>query len=209
MNTAAIPSRALALVAAPLLLGVGTLGLTACGESTATPAQEPPLAGAAIGGDFALTGKDGETVRWGDFAGQYRIVYFGFTYCPDICPTDVQRTIQGLNQFTEDEPALGEQIQPLFISIDPERDTPEIVGEFASAFSDRLIGLTGTPEQIEDTAAAFKVFYSRGETSDDGAYLMNHSTIAYLFGPSGEPLATLPTDEGADAVADELAKWVI
>ncbi len=204
MNRTAIPSRVFAFATA-----VALIGLTACTDSAAAPVEAPPLAGATIGGDFALTGKDGETVRWTDFEGQYRIVYFGFTYCPDICPTDVQRTIQGLNQFTDAEPSLGADIQPIFISIDPERDTPETVGEFASAFSDRLIGLTGTPEQIEQTAQAFKVFYSRGEESEGGGYLMNHSTVTYLFGPSGEPIATLPTDQGADAVAQELAKWVI
>ena len=181
--------------------------LSACSAGT-TPAQEPPLAGADIGGDFTLTDKNGETVRWSDFDGRYRIVYFGFAYCPDICPTDMQRTAQGLAAFAKQEPELAANIQPIFITIDPERDTPEVVGEFASAFSDDLLGLTGTPEQIADAASKFRVFYARGEDSEAGGYLMDHSRIVYLFGPEGEPLATLPADKNADAVAQELAKWV-
>ncbi|MEL6877610.1 MAG: SCO family protein, partial [Pseudomonadota bacterium] len=137
-----------------------------------------------------------------------RIVYFGFAYCPDICPTDVQRIVQGLGQFAESSPERAAKVQPIFISVDTERDTPEIVGEFTSAFSDDLIGLTGSAEQVKTAADNFRVFYERGEDTPGGGYLINHSTITYLFGPKGEPLATLPTDLGPEAVAEELAKWV-
>jgi protein SCO1/2 len=183
------------------------LTLSACDTAPAEP-LEPPLAGASIGGEFELTSSTGETTRWEDFAGQYRIVYFGFTYCPDICPTDVQRLSQGLAQFERAKPELGAQVQPIFISVDPERDTPEVVGEFIANFHPRLVGLTGTAEQVKAAADAFRVFYSRGETTPGGGYLVDHSAIVYLFGPDGEPLATLPTDQGAEAVATELAKWV-
>jgi len=172
------------------------------------PLDQAPLHGASIGGDFALTGADGETVRWSDFAGQWRIVYFGYAYCPDICPTDVQRMTQGLAQFASERPELAEQVQPIFITIDPERDTPEVVGEFAAAFSGRLIGLTGTPDRIAEAAKAFGVYYEKGEETGDGAYLVDHSNITYLFDPQGAPIAMLPTDRGAQAVAAELAKWV-
>lgn len=185
------------------------LALAGC---SAGPAQPPldqaPLAGAAIGGDFALTGSDGETVRWSDFAGKWRIVYFGFTFCPDICPTDMQRMAQGLAQYGKQEPDLAANVVPIFISIDPERDTPAKVGEFAAAFTDKAVGLTGSPEAIKASADKFGVYYSKGESTADGAYLMNHSNIVYLFGPDGRPVAMLPTDEGADAVAAELARWV-
>ncbi len=193
---------------APLLLS-----LTACGQSDGTGSgasqtATPPLAGADIGGEFVLVDKDGETVRWSDFDGKYRTVYFGFTYCPDVCPTDVQRAMRGLKQFNEQNPDSAAKIQPIFISIDPERDTPEAVGQFAAAFSDELIGLTGSAEQVRAAADTFRVFYERGEDQQGGGYLVNHSAITYLFGPKGEPLATLPTDQGPDAVAAELAKWV-
>ena len=198
------------IAAKPLLLALalsGALTLTACGTAPAEP-MEPPLAGATIGGEFELENTKGETVHWNDFDGKYRIVYFGYAYCPDICPTDVQRTIQGLNQFAESEPELAANIQPIFITIDPERDTPEVVDQFTSAFSEDLIGLTGTPEQIADAAAKFGVFYSKLEPNESGAYLMDHSRVVLLFGPQGEPVALLPADLGADEVTEELAKWV-
>lgn len=200
MNRINKPSAALALLTA------GALALSAC--NAAAPDEEPPLAGATIGGDFALTASDGRTVKWDDFAGKYRIVYFGYAYCPDICPTDMQRVAQGLKVLKADDPAKAAMIQPIFITIDPERDTPAVVGEFAAAFSPDIIGLTGSPDQIAAAAKAFKVFFAKGEAVAGGGYLVDHSNIVYLFGPKGEPLATLPVDKGADAVAAELDKWV-
>jgi len=200
MNRINKPSSALALLIA------GALSLAGCGASA--PAEEPPLAGAAIGGDFALTASDGRTVKWGDFAGKYRVVYFGYAFCPDVCPTDMQRVAQGLKVLKGKDPAKAAKIQPIFITIDPERDTQKVVGEFATAFSPDIIGLTGTPEQIAATAKAFKVYYAKGETTPGGGYLVDHSNITYLFSPDGAPIATLPTDQGADAVAAELVKWV-
>jgi len=184
------------------------LSLAGCNSSGSPPIEEAPLYGATIGGPFELIGAEGKTVRWSDFDGQYRIVYFGYAYCPDICPTDVQRMSQGLRKFEQEEPGLGAKIQPIFITIDPERDTAAVVSEFIANFHPRLIGLTGTPDQIKAAADAFRVFYSKGETPESGNYLMDHSAITYLFGPDGKPIATLPTDLGADAVAEELAKWV-
>lgn len=185
-----------------------TLALAACQPAGDAATEEPPLAGADIGGPFELVNKDGDTVRWADFDGRYRMVYFGFTYCPDICPTDVQRMMQGYETFAAENPEAAANIAPIFISVDPERDTPEVVGKFAAAFSDRLIGLTGTPDQVKAAADAFRVFYSRGEDTPGGGYLVDHSAIVYLFDQQGLPLATLPTDQGGDAVAAELAKWV-
>lgn len=200
-----MPQKFFRLLRVPLAAGAFLLG--AC-DIAATPQAEPPLAGAAIGGPFELVSSNGEPVRWEDFAGQYRIVYFGFTFCPDMCPTDTQRFSQGLVQFERSDPELGARIQPIFISVDPERDTPDVLAEFVGNFHPRLIGLTGTPEQVMTAADNFRVYYARGATTPGGGYLVDHSNIAYLFGPGGEPLATLPTDQGADAVAVELAKWV-
>ena len=201
-----LPARIVAAVAAALALSAT---LSACGPgATSAPAQEPPLAGAAIGGDFTLTNSQGETVRWDDFAGQYRIVYFGYTFCPDICPTDMQRVAQGLKSLKASAPEKAAKITPIFITIDPERDTQAVVGEFAAAFSPDIVGLTGTPEQIAATAKTFAVAYGKGEPVEGGGYLVDHSTVTYLFGPDGEPLSTLPTDKGGDAVAAELDRWV-
>lgn len=188
----------------PLILPVL---LAACSSQDATTA-EPPLAGAAIGGPFELVDSSGETVRWSDFDGKYRMLYFGYAYCPDVCPLDVQRMMQGYSRFKEENPELAAKVQPIFVTIDPERDTPEVVGEFTSAFSDDLIGLTGTPEQVDEAAKAFSVYYAKGETSQGGGYLMDHSRAAYLMGPEGAPIALLRVDEGPAAVAADLEKWV-
>lgn len=193
------------------LLPVSCLALallvSACGPQGPAQTGEPPLAGASIGGPFTLVDSEENNVSWADFDGKYRIVYFGYAYCPDVCPIDVQAMMQGYNKFKQDEPELAAQIQPIFITIDPARDTPAVVGEFTSAFSDDLLGLTGTAEQIEQAAKAFAVYYAKGETSEAGGYLMDHSRGAYLMGRAGEPIALLPVDGGADAVAAELARW--
>ncbi len=202
MNRGAMSTYRTRFLAACLPLALMT---AACGSA---PAAEPPLAGAAIGGPFELVDSQGQPVTWDDFDGKYRMVYFGYAYCPDVCPYDVQRMMKGFNAFKEAEPALAAQVQPIFVTVDPERDTPAVVGEFTAAFSDDLIGLTGTPEQIDQAAKAFAVYYSKGETSEGGGYLMDHSRAAYLMGPDGGPIALLPVERSADDVAAELGKWV-
>ena len=181
-----------------------SLALAAC---NAAPSETPPLAGSTIGGAFTLADKNSKPVRWADFAGKYRIVYFGYSFCPDACPLDVSVMMRGFDRFAKDQRALADQVQPIFITIDPARDTPAIVGEFAAAFSPRLLGLTGTAAQVDVAAKAFSVYYARGKQST-GGYLMDHSRIAFLMGRAGEPIAMLPVDKGPDAVAAELAKWV-
>lgn len=175
-----------------------------------TQQQEPPLAGAAIGGPFTLSDSAGKTVQWSDFKGKYRIVYFGYTYCPDVCPMEMQRIMKGYDQFKASDPQAAAQVQPIFISIDPERDTPAKVGEFARAFSNDLMGLTGTPEQVKAAAKGFGVYFQKGETTKSGAYLVDHSNAAYLMGRDGEPIALLPIDKGTEApaaIAAELERW--
>jgi len=200
-------ARAMTMPSKPIRSAIfaSLLLLAGCGGSV--PADQPPLAGAAIGGPFELVNKNGKPVRWADFDGHYRIVYFGYTFCPDACPTDVAVAMRGLDLFAKTHAAQADNIRPIFISIDPARDTPKIVGQFAAAFSPRLIGLTGTPAQVAAAAKGFAAYYARGRTSA-GGYLMDHSRIAYLMGPKGEPISMLPVDRGQQAVAEELAKWV-
>ena len=202
----AVPSRALSLLLAGALLAT----LAGCGPHGQGEQPDPaqaPLAGAAIGGAFSLVDKDNHTLRWSDFSGSYRIVYFGYTFCPDACPTDVGVMMRGLAIFAKRHPRLADQIRPLFITIDPARDTPQVVGQFAAAFGPRLTGLTGTPAQVDQAAKAFAVYYARGK-STPGGYVMDHSRIAYLMGREGEPIDMLPLDKGDGAVADDLEKWV-
>jgi protein SCO1/2 len=203
------------LLRASLLLAFGA-ALAGCNGASPAPEARPPLEGARIGGPFTLTDQNGRTVRDSDFAGQYRIVYFGYSFCPDICPVDLQKLMRGLAQFEKAAPALGAKVQPLFVTIDPARDTPEALKPFVSRYHPRLLGLTGTPEQIAQVAKEFVVVYNKVEGSAPDRYLMAHTQIAFLMGPDGKPLAMLPVDdpttdadEGApDKVAAELAKWV-
>jgi len=190
--------------------------LAGCNAPAGAPAGDPPLAGAKIGGPFTLTDQDGKTVRDSDFAGKYRLVYFGYSYCPDICPVDLQKLMRGLSAFEKSDPARGARVAPMFITVDPERDTPAALKAFVSRYHPRLLGLTGTPEQIAAVAKAYVVTYNKVPGSAPDRYLMAHSQLAFLMDPAGKPLALLPlddpstdVDEGApDKVAAELAKWV-
>ena len=202
MNRRAM-TKPLARLLPALLAMIVPLALTACEQR-----EPPPLAGAAIGGPFTLVDKAGKTVRWADFAGKWRIVYFGYTWCPDACPTDVGVMMRGFDRFAKDHPDLAGEVQPLFITVDPARDTPARVGEFAAAFSPRLLGLTGTPAQVNQAAKAFAAYYARGKDQPGGGYLMDHSRVAYLMDRDGKPVAMLPVDKDDKAVAAELAKWV-
>ena len=176
--------------------------------SCSGPAEEPPLAGATIGGDFVAVDKAGKTVRFNDFAGKWRIVYFGYSFCPDVCPLDLQHLMQGYHAFAKASPALAKDVQPMFVTIDPERDTPQKVGEYTANFGPELLGLTGTPAQIAAAAKTWKVYYARNESKTPGSYLMDHSRAAYLMDRAGKPIALLPSDKDGAAVAAELQKWV-
>ena len=199
MNQSVKPFRSLLL---SLLLG---LALAAC---SGQPSAEAPLKGAAIGGPFTLTDQNGRKVTDRDFAGKYRIVYFGYSHCPDVCPTDLQQIGEALTRFEKKDPRRGAEVQPIFITVDPERDTPEALKPWVAAFHPRLIGLTGTPDQIKTVAKEYAIFYQKGEVQPGGAYPVNHSRMAYLFGPDGAPIALLNQEGGADAIAAELDKWV-
>jgi protein SCO1/2 len=193
--------RAMFALTAPALL------IACSADPQAAAAPEPPLAGASIGGEFTLVDKAGKTVRWSDFDGSWRTVYFGYTFCPDACPLDMQVLMKGFQAFEKKHPDLAAKVQPLFITIDPERDGPKEVGEFAAAFHPRLIGLTGTTQQVDSAAKAFAAYYQKGEETA-GGYLMDHARVAYLMDPQGKPIAILPIDESPKAVTAELEKWV-
>lgn len=188
------PIFALSLIAAALL--------SSC-TKPAQPATGVDIAGTPIGGAFALVDKDQRPVTWDSFKGKYRIVYFGYTFCPDACPMDMGVTMQAFARFAKDAPQLADKVQPIFISIDPARDTPARVGEFAAAFSPRLIGLTGSQAQVDQAVKAFRAYAAKGKDSA-GGYLMDHSRIVYLMDPDGKPLLILPVDKGADAVLADL-----
>lgn len=200
-----------------LSLAVAILALSACDPAPQQlPLEKAPLAGAAIGGPFTLIDQKGNKRSNSEWDAGFQIVYFGYTSCPDICTPDTQNLMAGLKLFEQSDPKLAAKIQPLFITVDPQRDTKEVLAQFVGAFHPRLIGLTGTPEQIADVAKRYAIYASRTEGSQPDAYLMAHSQTPYLMGPGNKPLALLPVDDGktaadeggAKAVAAELAKWV-
>ncbi len=200
-----------------LLLIAGLITLHGCdAPPTQLPLESAPLAGAKIGAPFTLTDQSGKPRQSSEWEDSYQIVYFGYTACPDICTPDTQNLMAGLKLFEQSEPKLAVKIQPLFITIDPQRDTPKILTQFVRAFHPRLVGLTGTPEQIAAVSKSYAIYSNRVEGSAPDAYLMSHSQTPYLMGPGGKPLALMPVDnpkteanEGRpQAVVAELAKWV-
>jgi len=169
--------------------------------------EEAPLAGAKMGGDFTLTNQDGEKVTFSEFDGQYRMLYFGYTYCPDVCPIDLQQLALGLKLFEKQFPERAQNVQPMFITIDPTRDTPEIMKQYLAAFHSRYIGLTGSEEEIAEVAKKYLVLYEKTEANEEGGYLVSHTQMAVLFGPKGEPVALLSHDGSPEDIAAELDRW--
>ena len=193
-------SRIATALAAALLL-------SSCG-GTAAP-SEPPLQGARIGGPFALTDQNGKTVRDSDFAGKYRLVYFGYTFCPDICPNDMLKVTAVMRGFDKSDPALVAKLVPIFITVDPGRDTPKALKEFVGNFDARIVALTGCPEAISEVAKGYAVpFEVQKPDNPCGGYLVDHGTINYRMGPKGEPIAALTHDMTPEKMTAEINKWV-
>ncbi len=178
--------------------------LCSCSSQPASVAA-PPLAGARIGGPFNLVDQNGQSVTDRDFAGRYRIMYFGYTFCPDVCPTDAQNIGAAMRLLERSNPSLASRVVPIFVSVDPARDTTAVLKQFVAAFHPRMVGLTGSPQEIARVAKEYGVFFARGKGTSDG-YLIEHSRQIYLMDPAGKPLALLP-ETPPQAMSDEIAKW--
>jgi protein SCO1/2 len=135
-------------------------------------------------------------------------MYFGYTFCPDICPTDVGLIARGLKAFEAKAPDRAARVQPIFVTVDPERDDSVALKAFVSAFHPRLIGLTGEPVAIDAARKAFGIYAKKVETSDPANYLVDHFAVIYLFGPKGEPIAFLPHGSTAAEVTAMLETHV-
>lgn len=156
---------------------------------------------AAIGGSFALTDHAGRRVTDADYRGRYMLIFFGYTYCPDVCPTELQVMTHALDTMG----AAGERIAPVFITVDPERDTVEQMKSYVENFSPRLVGLTGTPEEIAAVAKAYRVYYAKSGKADAADYLVDHSSIIYLMDTEGRFLKHFTYTTDAKALAESLA----
>lgn len=138
------------------------------------------VGGGDLGGPFTLVSETGETVTDADVISEPSLLYFGYTFCPDVCPFDTVRNAEAVEILERD----GILVQPVFISVDPERDTPEMMADFTSNIHPRMLGLTGTPEQVEVAKRAYRAYAARTETEDgDDFYLIDHSTFSYLVLP--------------------------
>ena len=164
------------------VLGVGVLGFALVRMLTSDPATGGSFGEPLIGGSFTLVDGTGATRTDEDFRGRLMLVYFGFTYCPDVCPTELQAMGQAVDLLGE----KADSVQPIFITIDPERDTPQMVGQYVESFHPRMVGLTGTPEQVAAAAKAYRVYYRKAEVEGSSDYLMDHSSIVYLMGRDGK-----------------------
>ena len=152
-----------------------------------------------IGGPFTLTDHTGRLRSDSEFRGRLMIVYFGYTFCPDVCPTDLQAITIALNALGP----LARQVQPIFITIDPERDT-SVLAEYISAFHPSLIGLTGSPAEVRKVANAYKAFYTKVSDERTGEYSIDHSGVIYLMGRNGEYLGFMPPQTRPDRLTDIL-----
>lgn len=192
MKTPLRVSLAIACLGLAVIFGL----LMRAGHSPDAPVPAKP----DITADFTLIDQHGRRVSSGDFAGRYMLVYFGFTFCPDICPLGLQTMSDALDRFD------GTAIDPVFITVDPERDTPEAMRDYVAHFHPRLIGLTGSPDAIAHAARGFKVFYRKvpdPDAPDD--YTVDHSSIFYLMSPDGTYLAHFDHNATAETMADKLA----
>ncbi|WP_321365325.1 SCO family protein [uncultured Celeribacter sp.] len=158
----------------------------------------------AIGGPFELVREDGVTVTDQDVFTKPTILYFGYTFCPDVCPLDNMRNADALRILDE----RGYDAQTAFISIDPERDTPEVVNEFTSLFHDNMIGLTGSPEQVKAASMAYKTYYKKQEDGDPEYYLVDHSTFTYLVFPEIGFVDFFKREDTPEQMADRVACFI-
>ncbi|MDH2384571.1 SCO family protein [Bradyrhizobium sp. CER78] len=150
-----------------------------------------------VGGPFTLTDQAGHARTDKEFRGRLMLVYFGFTYCPDVCPTDLQAIGLALDKLGPD----GDQVQPVFITVDPERDTASHLAEYVPMFHPRLIGLTGSADAIRQVADAYKVYYARVPLKD-GDYTVDHTAYIYLMDRDGNYLGFFPPGTSADRMVE-------
>lgn len=190
----AVVAGAAGLIAARVVPGGGQPD---SGGFTAATVMRPTIAG-----EFTLLDAAGKTVRWADINGRRQLVFFGFTHCPEACPT----TLANASRALADPGLDGRDLRVLFISVDPGRDTPEVVGNYVGTFGPQVTGLTGDPAGIAAAAAAFGVFFEKMPAMAHGEYMVNHTATLFLLGPADEILETIPYGATAPQIADAVKR---
>lgn len=193
------------LVAIGGLLAASLLSIFLLGPSSNEDQPVRSSGEALVGGPFQLTAHTGQSVTEADFAGQYMLIYFGFTFCPDVCPTELQVMSSALDVLGDE----GANVTPMLISIDPERDTVEAMAQYVTNFHPRLVGLTGTPEQVAAAASAYRVYFQKvADETSAAAYTMDHSSIVYLMGPDGAFLKHFGPGTSPEKMAKTIASFI-
>jgi len=155
-----------------------------------------------IGGPFELLDSSGLRVSDRDFRGKWLLIFFGYTHCPDVCPTTLNDIAETMAQLRQ----LAGRVQPLFITVDPERDTPQVLSEYTAAFDSRIIGLTGTPDQIAAAAKAYHVYYAKRQVGDD--YYMDHTALIHVVRPDGTYETFFFTTSSPSEMANRLREMI-
>ncbi|MBM3543211.1 MAG: SCO family protein [Alphaproteobacteria bacterium] len=198
--------RLLAVIIAGFLIGA-LGGAAALIMSQATSGAKVTTTGKAlVGGPFTLVGEKG-TVTDRDFRGRHMLVFFGFTHCPDICPAELQVMATSLGELGD----KANDVVPIFITLDPERDTPEVVASYVKNFGPEFVGLTGSPEAIAEAAKSYRVAYSKFTpegAEDAGNYSIDHTALVYLMGPDGEFITHIPYGTPAAKMTETLRRYL-
>jgi protein SCO1 len=184
-----------------LVVGLGAIDVYLLFYGSGSAGSPSALPGVSVGGPFALQDVDGKTVTDQTYRGKWELIFFGYTYCPDVCPTTLSAMAAALDKLGP----LSGQVQPLFITIDPKRDTPPVVDAYVKNFDPRIVGLTGSADAIATAAKGYQVYYAPQKTGDGpDDYLMDHSAALYLMNPKGEFVRIFGSDVSADQLADKL-----
>jgi protein SCO1/2 len=200
-------SRACALLLVAVGVGAGVLFCdVAAAEEQPSAAQmmdDLMYGRGKVGGPFTLIDQTGRTRSDSEFRGKLMVVYFGYTYCPDVCPADLMAITRALDVLG----SAAEGIQPVFITVDPERDTKGLA-DYVAAFHPSLVGLTGSPEEIRKIANSYKAFYAKVPNERSGEYSIDHAGVIYLMGRNGEYLGFMPPQTGPDRLTEVLRKYL-
>lgn len=186
------------IVVAFIVIGVRLVIWT--GQTTSDGKAAP-----AIGGPFTLTDQNGKTVSDRDFRNRYMLIFFGYTYCPDVCPTTLSTVSGALDKLG---PNFTKKVVPIFVTIDPERDNAAVMKSYVEAFNPNIQGLTGTPEQIAVVAKEFKVYAAKVKGDSPDSYTVDHSAILYLMGPDGRFVAHFTHGISVDDLVAGLKKHI-